>query len=142
MVNYRVLAEGKSLLNTPPCFAVYMVKLVTDWLLNTVGGLAKMHEINRRKAAMLYDAIDRCGGFYDGHAEPASRSIMNVTFRLPDATLEEAFFKGAKELGLVELKGHRSVGGCRASIYNAMPEDGVKTLRDFMLEFYEKNTRR
>jgi len=142
LVNYKVLAEGKSLLNTPPCFAVYMVKLVTDWLLNAVGGLAKMHEINRRKAAMLYDAIERCGGFYSGHAEPSSRSIMNVTFRLPDATLEEQFFKGAKELGLVELKGHRSVGGCRASIYNAMPEEGVKTLRDFMHEFYEKSTRR
>jgi phosphoserine aminotransferase len=142
MVNYRVLAEGKSLLNTPPCFAVYVVKLVTDWLLNTVGGLDKMHQINRRKAAMLYEVIDRCPGFYDGHAEPESRSIMNVTFRLPDAAMEEQFFKGAKERGLVELKGHRSVGGCRASIYNAMPEEGVKTLRDFMLEFHEKNARR
>jgi phosphoserine aminotransferase len=142
MLNYRVLAEGKSLLNTPPSFAVYMVKLVTDWLLNTVGGLDKMHQINCRKAAMLYEVIDRCRGFYDGHAEPASRSIMNVTFRLPDAALEEQFFKGAKDRGLVELKGHRSVGGCRASIYNAMPEEGVKTLRDFMLEFHEKNARR
>ncbi len=142
MVNYKVLADGKSLLNTPPCFAVYVLKLVTDWLLGTVGGLAKMHEINRRKAAMLYEVIDRCGGFYDGHAEPWSRSIMNVTFRLPDATLEEQFLKGAKERGLVELKGHRSVGGCRASIYNAMPEEGVKTLRDFMVEFCEQHTKR
>jgi len=138
LVNYRVLAEGKSLLNTPPVFAVYMVKLVTDWLLNTVGGLEKMHEVNRRKAQMLYDVIDRCGGFYDGHAEPASRSIMNVTFRLPNAAAEEEFFKEAKQHGLVELKGHRSVGGCRASIYNAMPEQGVKTLRDFMLDFHQK----
>lgn len=137
MVNYRVLAEGKSLLNTPPCFAVYMVKLVTDWLLNTVGGLDRMHQINCRKAKMLYDVIDQCGGFYDGHADPSSRSIMNVTFRLPNATLEEQFLSGAKKCGLVELKGHRSVGGCRASIYNAMPEQGVQALRDYMLDFYK-----
>jgi phosphoserine aminotransferase len=139
MVNYRVLAEGKSLLNTPPCFAVYVVKLVTDWLLGTVGGLANMHAINRRKAAMLYDVIDRCAGFYDGHADPASRSIMNVTFRLPSDALQAEFLKGAKERGLLELKGHRSVGGCRASIYNAMPIEGVQLLHDFMLEFCEKN---
>ena len=115
-----------------------MVKIVTDWLSNTIGGLDKMYEINRRKAQMLYDAIDRSGGFYAGHAEPASRSVMNVTFRLPDAATEEEFFKQAKQLGLVELKGHRSVGGCRASIYNAMPEEGVKILRDFMLDFCQK----
>jgi len=139
MLNYRVMAEGKSLLNTPPVFAIYMVKLVTDWLLNTVGGLEKMVEINRRKAGMLYDVIDRAGGFYDGHAEPASRSIMNVAFRLPNAGVEEEFFKEAKQHGLVELKGHRSVGGCRASIYNAMPEEGVQTLRDFMVDFHKKH---
>lgn len=139
MMSYRVLAENKSLLNTPPVFAIYMVKLVTDWLAGTIGGLDKMLEINRRKAQWLYDAIDASGGFYTGHAEPSSRSIMNVPFRLPDAALEEAFLKGAKERGLTELKGHRSVGGCRASIYNAMPEEGVKLLRDFMVEFAEKN---
>jgi phosphoserine aminotransferase len=139
MLNYRVMAEGKSLLNTPPVFAVYMVKLVTDWLLNTVGGLEKMREINRRKAQMLYEVIDRGGGFYDGHAEPGSRSIMNVTFRLPNATVEEEFFKEAKQHGLAELKGHRSVGGCRASIYNAMPEEGVRVLRDFMVDFQKKH---
>jgi phosphoserine aminotransferase len=139
MVNYKVLAEGKSLLNTPPVFAVYVVKLVTDWLLNTVGGLDKMFEINRRKAQMLYDAIEQSGGFYDGHADPASRSVMNVTFRLPNPAAEEEFFKQAKQHNLVELKGHRSVGGCRASIYNAMPEEGVATLRDFMLDFSKKH---
>jgi phosphoserine aminotransferase len=138
LVNYGVLAEGKSLLNTPPTFAIYMVKLVTDWLMNTVGGLDKMHQINRRKAQWLYDVIDKSNGFYAGHAETATRSIMNVTFRLPDAATEEAFFAQAKERGLVELKGHRSVGGCRASIYNAMPEEGVTILRDFMVEFSEK----
>jgi len=81
MVNYKVLAEGKSLLNTPPTFAIYMVKLVTDWLLGEVGGLAKMAEINRRKAKLLYDVVDGSGGFYQGHAEPQSRSVMNVPFR-------------------------------------------------------------
>ncbi len=95
MLNYRVMAEGKSLLNTPPTFGVYMVKLVTDWLLG-IGGLEKMQQINQRKAQMLYDAVDCSKGFYDGHAEPASRSVMNVTFRLPNATLEEQFFKDAK----------------------------------------------
>jgi phosphoserine aminotransferase len=135
MLSYKVLADGKSLLNTPPTFAIYMVKLVTDWLLNDIGGLDKMLELNRKKSALLYDAIDRSGGFYDGHAEPSCRSLMNVTFRLPDATLESQFLKEAQQRGLVELKGHRSVGGCRASIYNAMPLEGVELLRQFMLEF-------
>ncbi len=139
MVNYRVMAEGRSLFNTPPVFGVYMVKLVTDWLLNTIGGLAKMEQINRRKAELLYAAIDESNGFYAGHADPFSRSIMNVTFRLPNATLEEQFFKEAREHGLAELKGHRSVGGCRASIYNAMPLEGVQALRDFMVDFARKN---
>jgi phosphoserine aminotransferase len=139
MLNYKTLAENKSLLNTPPTFCVYMVKLVTDWLLGEIGGLERMSEINCRKAAMLYDALDECGGFYEGHAEPKSRSIMNVTFRLADTSLEEPFFKQAAQRGLRELKGHRSVGGCRASIYNAMPVAGVETLRDFMIEFCRQN---
>ena len=84
MLSYRVMAEGKSLLNTPPCFSIYMVKLVTDWLLNDIGGLDKMYEQNQRKAKMLYDVIDQSNGFYDGHAAKDSRSVMNVTFRLPD----------------------------------------------------------
>lgn len=135
MLNYKVMADSKSLLNTPPVFAVYMVKLVTDWLRNEIGGLEKMLEINRKKAALLYEAIDQSGGFYSGHAEQASRSLMNVTFRLPDATLESQFLKEAQQRGLAELKGHRSVGGCRASIYNAMPMEGVELLRQFMKEF-------
>lgn len=139
LVNYRVLAEGKSLLNTPPCFGVYMVKLVTDWILRDVGGLAEMQKRNVEKARLLYDAIDQCGGFYAGHAEPGSRSIMNVAFRLPNETLEKGFLEGAKQRGLHELKGHRSVGGCRASIYNAMPREGVQLLRDFMLEYHKSN---
>ena len=135
MLDYRALAEAGSLLNTPPVFSVYMVKLVTDWLLKEIGGLEKMHQLNREKASLLYEAVDQSDGFYSGHAEPASRSIMNVTFRLPDATLEGQFLKQAESRGLTALKGHRSVGGCRASIYNAMPREGVEALRDFMLEF-------
>ncbi|MGA2064201.1 MAG: 3-phosphoserine/phosphohydroxythreonine transaminase [Thermoguttaceae bacterium] len=138
MLNYHVLAESGSRANTPPTFCVYMVKLVTEWLLREVGGLEKMQEINRRKARLLYDAIDASGGFYQAHAEPASRSMMNVPFRLAEPSLEEAFLKGAAAQGLVELKGHRSVGGCRASIYNAMPVEGVTALRDFMVEFAKK----
>jgi len=139
MVNYKVLAEGKSLLNTPPCFAIYMVKLVTDWLLQQVGGLEKMAEINRRKARLLYDVLEQSKGFYQAHAETASRSIMNVPFRLANPALDEPFLKQAAERGLCELKGHRSVGGCRASIYNAMPIEGVQALRDFMIEFRDRN---
>jgi phosphoserine aminotransferase len=138
MLNYRLLAENGSRANTPPTFCIYMVKLVTDWLLREVGGLEKMQEINRRKAQLLYDAIDASGGFYQAHAEPGSRSIMNVPFRLADPSLEEAFLKEAAGCGLVELKGHRSVGGCRASIYNAMPVEGVTALRDFMLDFAKR----
>jgi phosphoserine aminotransferase len=139
MLNYKVLAEGKSLLNTPPTFAIYMVKLATDWLLNEIGGLEKMVELNRRKAKLLYDVIDNSAGFYQAHAEPASRSIMNVPFRLANTAHDEPFVKQAAERGLVELKGHRSVGGCRASIYNAMPIEGVQQLADFMKEFRKKN---
>ena len=141
LLNYPVLAENKSLLNTPPTFAIYIVKLVTDWLLRDVGGLEKMAEINCRKARMLYEVVDRSGGFYLPHAETASRSNMNVPFKLADTALDDAFLKGAATLGLVELKGHRSVGGFRASIYNAMPESGVQLLRDYMLDFAKKNAK-
>src|SRR5207244_7059082 len=113
-----------SLYNTPPVFGIYIVKLVTDWLLGPIGGLARMDEMNRAKARLLYDVIDRSGGFYHGHAEPAARSQMNVTFRLPSDELQEQFVTGARQHQLVDLKGHRSVGGIRASIYNAMPRRG------------------
>jgi phosphoserine aminotransferase len=138
MLNYKSYADEKSLLNTPPVFAIYIVMLVTRWLLKDVGGLAKMHEINRHKAALLYDAIDSSDDFYQGHARPDCRSLMNVTFRLPDAATESAFVKQAEARGLHYLKGHRSVGGIRASIYNAMPMAGVEALRDFMVEFRKK----
>ena len=139
MLDYRTLAEKKSLLNTPPCFSIYMVKLVTDWLLDDIGGLAAMEKQNRQKAQLLYDCIDASGGFYAGHAETDCRSIMNVAFRLPNADLESQFIQEADSQGLCTLKGHRSVGGCRASIYNAMPPAGVEKLRDFMLDFAKKN---
>ena len=135
MLDYRSFVKEKSLLNTPPVFAVYVVMLVTRWLLNDVGGLAAMLERNRRKAAMLYEVIDQSRGFYRGHAQPNARSLMNVTFRLADDATQDAFVKQAKSRGLVDLKGHRSVGGIRASIYNAMPLEGVEKLRDFMREF-------
>ena len=126
LLDYRNMAEAKSLYNTPPTFAIYMIKLVTDWLLGEVGGLDKMVEINRRKAGMLYDAIDGSDGFYRGHAEAASRSIMNVAWRLATEELEQDFLKAAAGNGLAALKGHRSVGGIRASIYNAMPVEASR----------------
>ncbi|MBN2022075.1 MAG: 3-phosphoserine/phosphohydroxythreonine transaminase [Pirellulales bacterium] len=139
MLSYRVMAESKSLYNTPPCFGVYMVKLVTDWIMSEVGDLDKMYERNKKKAQLLYDVIDASEGFYDGHAERASRSVMNVTFRLPDPELEKPFLAEAAERGLMELKGHRSVGGFRASIYNAMPVEGVELLAEVMKSFCKKN---
>lgn len=135
MLDYRVMAENDSLYNTPPVFGVYIINLVTNWVFETVGGLEKMEALNREKAGLLYDAIDQSGGFYRGHAKPESRSIMNVTFRLPDETLEKEFVKEAEARALSQLKGHRSVGGIRASIYNAMTLEGVRTLAAFMSDF-------
>jgi len=135
LMDYKTLAKADSLYNTPPTFAIYIIMLVTKWVLETVGGLDKMLEINRAKAAMLYEVIDGSGGFYRGHADPGSRSSMNVTWRLPEEEIEAQFIKEAADNGMAALKGHRSVGGCRASIYNAMPVEGVEALRDFMIEF-------
>jgi phosphoserine aminotransferase len=138
-LNYQLQAKHDSLYNTPPTFAIYAVKLITDWLQDTIGGLAAMQQINVEKSTMLYDAIDAAGGFYRPHANQDSRSLMNVTFRLPNEELEQAFLAGAAERRLLSLKGHRSVGGIRASIYNAMPQAGVQTLRDFMVEFHQQH---
>ncbi len=137
-LNYNTHIQEESMGNTPPTFAIYINKLVTDWLLDEVGGLDKMFAQNKAKAGELYKVLDASDGFYTGHAQPASRSVMNVTFRLPSEELTDAFIAGAKERGLTDLKGHRSVGGIRASIYNAMPVAGVEKLRDFMLEFSEQ----
>jgi len=138
MLDYRTYAKNGSRPNTPPVFAVYVLGLVCRWLRDGVGGLAAMHARNAAKARLLYDVLDGSGGFYAGHARPECRSDMNVTFRLPDEQREKAFLAGAAERGLVDLKGHRSVGGIRASIYNAMPRAGVEQLRDFMLEFQRR----
>ncbi len=137
MMDYAVMAKEPSLYNTPPCFGIYVVGLVMKWLVG-LGGLPAIKAINERKAAKIYAEIDRTG-FYRGHAEKDSRSMMNITFRLPSEELEDRFAKEAKAVGLDGLKGHRSVGGMRASIYNAFPEDGVDALVSFMQEFEKKN---
>lgn len=137
-LNLRLHSENNSLWNTAPTFPIYVVKLVTDWLLNEYGGLAEMYRVNQRKAKLLYDVLDRYPDFYRGHSRPECRSLMNVTFRLPNDELTERFVSDAKDRGLTELKGHRSVGGIRASIYNAMPVAGVEALRDFMLDFAQR----
>jgi phosphoserine aminotransferase len=137
MLQYGPHVDDKSLHNTPPAFAIYIMNLVGRWLLR-LGGLEAMETINIRKAEKVYAEIDRTG-FYRGHAQKADRSRMNVTFRLPSEQLEEKFVKESKAAGLDGLKGHRSVGGLRASIYNAFPEEGVDTLVAFMQEFEKKN---
>jgi phosphoserine aminotransferase len=136
MLNYAVHAENGSLYNTPPTFAVYALGLVMKWLIGQ-GGLAAIAKVNERKAAKLYAEIDRTG-FYRGTAQKDSRSLMNVTFRLATEDLESAFVKEATAAGLDGLKGHRAVGGMRASIYNAFPEAGVDALVSFMKEFERK----
>ena len=137
MLNYGVHVENTSLYNTPPAFGVYAVGLVIKWLLAN-GGLAGIGELNARKAGKLYSEIDR-SGFYRGTAVKDDRSLMNVTFRLPSEELENTFVKQSTAAGLDGLKGHRSVGGMRASIYNAFPEAGIDALVSFMQEFEKKN---
>jgi phosphoserine aminotransferase len=137
MLSYAVHAENGSMYNTPPVFAIYMLGLVTRWLIDQ-GGLPAIAEVNERKAGKLYAEIDRTG-FYRGTAQKDSRSLMNVTFRLPSEDLEKQFIKGAGAAGLDGLKGHRSVGGIRASIYNAFPEKGIDTLTEFMREFERRH---
>jgi phosphoserine aminotransferase len=137
MLQYSVHVENKSMYNTPPVFGVYIMGLVLEWLIK-VGGLDEIERLNIRKADKLYAEIDRTG-FYRGHAAKDSRSRMNVTFRLPSEQLEKKFVKESTDAGLDGLKGHRSVGGLRASIYNAFPEGGVDALVEFMREFERVN---
>jgi phosphoserine aminotransferase len=137
MLQYSVHVENKSMYNTPPVFGVYIMRLVLKWVL-AQGGLAEIEKHNVRKAEKLYAEIDR-SGFYRGHAAKDSRSRMNVTFRLPSEELEKKFAKESTAAGLDGLKGHRSVGGIRASIYNAFPEVGVDALVSFMKEFERVN---
>ena len=138
MLDYKTLAASGSLHNTPPSFAIYMVGLVFQWA-KKQGGLAAIEKVNRIKAGLVYDAIDQSGGFYRGHAKPEARSLMNIPFRLPSEELEDTFAKEAKKNNLIGLKGHRSVGGMRASVYNAVTTEGAQSLVDFMKEFQKKN---
>lgn len=136
ILTYRAHAEKGSLLNTPPVFAVFCLNLVLKWL-RKLGGIDAIEKINREKADMIYDVLDS-SDFYTAHADSDSRSIMNITFTLPDLDLTERFVAEAMSQGLVGLKGHRSVGGIRASVYNAFPMEGVRSLTKFMKKF-ERN---
>jgi phosphoserine aminotransferase len=138
MLQYTTHAEKNSLYNTPPCIAIYMVQLVLKWIEDSFGGLAGVERQNQEKADILYNCIDS-SPFYRGTADKDSRSVMNVTFRLPSEDLEKKFIAEAQKGQLGGLKGHRSVGGCRASIYNAMDVAGVRSLVDFMNDFAAKN---
>ena len=138
MLNYQVQVKGGSMHNTPPCFAIYMVGLVLEWL-QSLGGLPEIARRNQEKAHMVYRAIDQSGGFYRGHAQADSRSVMNVTFHLPSEEMEIEFARQAQAQDLVGLKGHRSVGGIRASLYNALQLESVQVLVQFMAEFQRVN---
>jgi phosphoserine aminotransferase len=133
MLRYETHVKAKSMHNTPPCYGIYIVKLVLEWIKDH-GGVRGVYEMNREKAAVLYDYLDS-SSFYKGTVRKEDRSLMNVPFVLPKDELNERFLESAAEEGLVNLKGHRSVGGMRASIYNAMPEEGVEKLVEFMKRF-------
>ncbi len=138
MTSYKIIGGKDSLYNTPPTFGIYIIKLVLEWM-KAQGGLDKIEEINRKKAQMIYDVLD-ASSFYKGTARKDSRSLMNVTFRLPNEELEKKFVAEALENGMLGLKGHRSVGGIRASIYNAVPLEAVEHLVDFMKKFEKANS--
>jgi phosphoserine aminotransferase len=138
MLRYDLHAQNDSMYNTPTTFSVYVLRLVLEWI--KAQGLAAVEKRNQDKAAYIYNAIDNSKGFYLGHAEKDSRSLMNITFRLPNEDLEKTFVAEAAKEGMVTLKGHRSVGGIRASIYNAMPAEGCQALAQFMAEFQQKNS--
>jgi phosphoserine aminotransferase len=135
MLDYRTYVEHRSMYNTPPVFSIYVLMLVTRWLRDEVGGLEKQHACNVERSGLIYDAIDGSGGFYRGHADVGSRSLMNVTWTLPTSDLEKRFVAEAAAEGLAELKGHRNVGGIRASLYNAMTLAGAQALTGFMRTF-------
>ena len=139
MLDYKTLADENSLYNTPPCWSIYMCGLVFEKMIED-GGLSAIYKHNKSKAGILYDIIDQSNGFYQCPTEHSVRSLMNVPFTIPkSADLEKLFIEEASKKGMVQLKGHRSVGGMRASIYNSMPHDGVVALTEFMLEFAEKH---
>ncbi|MCH8315910.1 MAG: 3-phosphoserine/phosphohydroxythreonine transaminase [Planctomycetes bacterium] len=138
MLDYRKHVEKGSRLNTPPAFAIYMMGLVFKWILDQ-GGLAALADRNQKKAAIMYDTIESSGGFYKGVARPDSRSLMNVTFRTPNDDLDKKFIEEALANDMSGLKGHRSAGGLRASIYNAFPKAGCEALAQFMKDFAQRN---
>ncbi len=138
MLDYRALAANNSMLNTPNTWGIYIIDLVCRHL-KEIGGLSEMEKKNEEKARILYDTIDASDGYYHGHADKRARSLMNITFRLPSEELEKQFTAEATAQGLDGLKGHRSVGGIRASIYNAFPREGVEKLVEFMNDFAQKN---
>jgi phosphoserine aminotransferase len=137
VMDYKAQAEADSMLNTPPSYSIYIAGLVFKWL-KALGGLAEIERRNVAKSKLLYDYLDTTG-FYRNPVAKEDRSRMNVPFTLPDAKLDELFLKGASERGMVQLKGHRSVGGMRASIYNAMPIEGVQRLVEYLREFEGKH---
>jgi phosphoserine aminotransferase len=139
MFNYKTHSEHNSMYNTPPCYQIYICKLVLEWIRDEIGGLKKMKEINEKKAKILYDYLD-LSTLFRGTVEKESRSLMNVPFVTGSEELDAEFVKQAAERGFVNLKGHRTVGGMRASIYNAMPVEGVEKLVEFMREFEEKHS--
>lgn len=138
MLKYTTHADSNSLYNTPPTFGIYMLGEVLKWV-ESKGGVAEIAKHNEVKAKVIYDAIDNSNGFYKGHATPESRSLMNITFRVADEELEKQFLAEAKATGFIGLNGHRSVGGCRASTYNAVPLEACEALRDFMVAFQQKH---
>ncbi|HEY9764986.1 MAG TPA: 3-phosphoserine/phosphohydroxythreonine transaminase [Chroococcales cyanobacterium] len=138
MLSYKTHAENDSLYNTPPTFGIYMLRNVLAWQ-KSIGGLNEVERRNRAKAKLIYDCIDKYPALYRGHSEKESRSLMNITFTMPTPELEEKFLAEAKALNMVGIKGHRSVGGCRASTYNALPLESARALADFMEEFAKKN---
>jgi phosphoserine aminotransferase len=138
MLKYSTYSKNNSLYNTPPTFGIYMIGEVLNWI-KGLGGLSEMDRRNEAKANLIYDMIDKSNGFYVGHAEVGSRSLMNITFRLKDEELEKKFLAEVKKEGFIGVNGHRSVGGCRASTYNAVPYESCKAFSDYMKQFQELN---
>lgn len=134
MLDYQLHAKNGSMYNTPPTFTIYLIGLVLKWI-EAYGGLENVEQNNIAKAKYIYDAMDASNGFYKGTVEPDDRSLMNITFRLPSEDLEALFISEAKKQGMIGLKGHRDVGGCRASTYNSLPLPAAHALAEFMKSF-------
>ena len=140
MMDFQLHAKNGSMYNTPPTFTIYMIGLVLKWI-EAFGGLTMIEKNNIAKANYIYDAIDASNGFYKGTVEPEARSLMNITFRLPTEDLENLFISEAKKQGMIGLKGHRDVGGCRASTYNSLPLPAAHALAEFMRSFQQQHDR-